>query len=269
MTELAPWNAQRKTAGTISQKPWHYAATATVAHLETPEALAVVLDLLRAQTARPYLLVVDTGSRLETCRQLEKLRADDCEIHYIRGHAWQHGSQVIAAANDLAMSLCRSEFLFLTQTDVFPRRRDFLADLIGSCREHPVVGYEMSPRDWATDEWQGMVGHTATMLHMPTMRRLGATWDMQRGVDALGVDLANAVNGWPDTETAFNLHLRAADVTPRLVGHDENGTDYIDANLRHCRSYTVAQVHREGHTQREWIADAIREARENLQAWEN
>lgn len=267
MIELAPLNGRRSFTGVISPKPWEYTVTATLAHLETPDALATVLRTLRAQSERPYLMVVDTGSSRETCERLEAMRAPDCEIHYIRGHAWRHGSSVIAAACDLAMVTCRSEYLYLTQTDVFLRRRDFLADMRNLCAEHPVVGYEMSPRGWASERWKGMVGHTATMVHMPTMRKIGATWDMQRGAEWHELEYRREQNGWPDTETTFNEILRVNGVIPHFVGHDENGTNYCDENLRHCRSYSVMQLYGNGDAQRNWVADAIVEAEENLRRW--
>lgn len=268
MTELAPLNKSASYSGTVRPKPWEYRVTATLAHLETPDSLAVVIDLLRAQTERPYIQVVDTGSTPETCAKLERLRAPDCEIHYIRGHAWRHGSSVIAAACDLAMVTCRTEYLFLTQTDVFLRRPDFLADMVRLCERHPVVGYEMSPRDWETDRWEGMVGHTATTLHMPTMRRIGATWDMQRGAECHKLGYDTGKHGWPDTETTFNAVLSEHGIAPHFIGHDENGTDYVDGNLRHCRSYGVMTVYGGGAgPQKEWVRDAISEARDHLEKW--
>lgn len=267
MTELAPLNSRRDHEGTIVRKPWQYPVTATLAHLETPDSLEMVVALLRAQILAPYIVVVDTGSTRDTCRRLERMRADDLEVHYLRGHAWQHASEPIAAACDLAMVTCRTEFLFLTQTDVFPQRRDLLADLVTLAADHKVVGYEMSPRDWVTDRWRGMVGHTATMLHMPTMRRIGAQWDMQRGVESYDLPYLRPAQGWPDTETTFNEILAEHGIKPHFIGHDENATNYVDANLRHCRSYGVTTVYGGANGQQRWVADALEEARENLRRW--
>lgn len=267
MTELAPLNRERNHEGTIRRKPWEYCVTATMAHLETPDSLAVVLELLRAQTERPYLVVVDTGSSPATRERLEALRADDCEIHYICGHGWKHGSSVIAAACDLAMVTCRTEYLFMTHTDAFLRRPGFLFDLCSLCGpDSPVVGYEMSPR--GDPRWKGMVGHTATMLHMPTMRRIGATWDMERGAEHFDLPYLAPAHGWPDTETTFNAVLQRNYIRPVFIGHDENGTNYVDDNLRHCRSYGIAAVYGCDLQERsEWIADAMAEARRNLADW--
>jgi glycosyltransferase involved in cell wall biosynthesis len=268
MTELAPWNTQRRWDGVISRKPWEYRITATIPHLETPDTLAVVLDLLRAQTERPYLVVVDTGSTEATVRRLEELRADDCEIHYIRSHAWQHPSEPIAAACDLAMALCQSELLFLTQTDVFLRSQGVIGWIAALCDlDRPVVGYRMSPRHWATSRWEKMVGHTATMLHMPTMRRIGATWSMRRGAENYDLPYG-APAGWPDTETTFNEILREHGIRPHFIGHDENDTNYVDVNLRHCRSYGVTSVYGDPCVQRNWVRNAIAESKLLLESWQ-
>lgn len=268
MTEIAPWNSRRAFRGTAQTKSWQHRVTVTIPHLETYDSLRAVVRLLLAQTERPYVVIVDTGSTVETVRRLESLRQDDCEIHYIRSHGWQHGSEPIAAACDLAMALCQTELLFLTQTDVFLRSRGVLEHIAGLCTtERPVVGYEMSPRDWETDRWRGMVGHTATMLHMPTMRRIGATWNMKRGAEWYDLAYRTPPCGWPDTETTFNEVLREHGIVPILIGHDENGTNYVDANLRHCRSYGVTHIYGGRCEQDAWVREAIEEAEMLLESW--
>ena len=66
-----PWQ------GRCFKKPWDYRITAAIPHLDTIEPLRTVIDLLRRQTIRPYILVIDTGSDDTTCHQLEHLRAED------------------------------------------------------------------------------------------------------------------------------------------------------------------------------------------------
>lgn len=303
MTELAPWNSIGSERGTIEQKPWEYQVTVNIPHLMTPEALGWVIKLLQAQTIKPYIHVVDTGSTPEVCKQLEALRDDDVEIHYIRGHAYLHKSFVIAAALDLSMALCQSEYLFFTQTDVFMQHRGVLKLFVSQCNEQrPVVGYEISPR-W-NDRWHGMVGHTATIVHMPTMRDIGATWNMLRGEESydLPMDLGDFTHGgWPDTETTFNEVLREHHIRNHFVGHDTNGGNYIDEHIRHCRSYgavtvynrpiipdapdqtadpvlaTDAQLRGFGvkvhnlfdHDRQAWVRGAIMEADKHLKEWQH
>src|SRR6185437_552461 len=129
---------------------------ACVPHLDTLEPLQVVIETLRAQTERPYIMVIDTGSPPDVCAQLERLRSDDLEIHYLRGHGYIHSSCPVSVAMDLSFALCRSEYLYATHSDVFLKRPDYIAWLLAQCGpDLPVIGYEMSDRSWATDQWRG------------------------------------------------------------------------------------------------------------------
>ena len=257
-----PWE------GRITRKPWDYPITAVIPHLETVEPLRAVVELLRLQTQRPYIIVIDTGSSDVSRAALEGMRGPDLEIHYIAGHAYRHSSGAVGVAQDVGLALCRSEYLFCTHADCFLRRRDYLEFLLRQCGpECPVVGYEMSPRDWITDDWQGMVSHTATLLHMPTIRGVGANWDFERAHSQFGVP--RGTNGWPDTETTFNLVLRGAGIKPRLIGHEENFKRHVDENVDHVRSYPgslvyAAQYHE---TAQEWMAEALMDAWERVSRW--
>jgi hypothetical protein len=257
--------------GRAAQKPWHYAVTAVVPHLDTLEPLTACLDLLRLQTERPYLLVIDTGSPPALLPKVEALRAEDCEAHYVRAHGYLHSSEPVSVAQDLAFALCRSEYLYCTHADVFLNRRDYLARLLSLCSaDCPAVGYEMSPRSWATQDWRGMVSHTATMLHMPTMRRLGVTWNMRVAYELAGW-VGRAANGWPDTETGMNLILRRAGVRPLLLGPEHNYALYRDENLTHVRSYPGTRVYspQDPYHARaaRWMETALAEARARAREW--
>src|SRR5262245_59617380 len=78
------------------RRPWEYPLAAAIPHYETPETLPVLLELLRLQTVRPYILLIDTGSWWKTVRELERLRAPDCEVHYLRARAYRHTSPTSA-----------------------------------------------------------------------------------------------------------------------------------------------------------------------------
>jgi hypothetical protein len=228
------------------------------------------VELLRWQTIRPYIIVIDTGSTDETCDVLEKTRAYDLEVHYIRAHGWRQSSDPVAAAMDLAMAICRSEYLFCTHTDVFPRRQDLIENLQRIARENDsaAVGYEMSDRSHVTKQWRGMISHTATLLHMPTMRRIGAWWSMDRAREMLGT--RNDAAGWPDTETCLNLILRQHGIRPYLIGSEANDERHVDHNIDHARSYTSAMLYATGDSKtnrKQWIESALAEAKERLDAW--
>lgn len=226
------------------------------------------MELLRLQTERPYLLVIDTGSSESVKAGLEAMRAEDLEVHYVAAHGYLHSSEAVGVAQDLAFALCRSEYLYCTHSDCFLRRRDYLEHLLSlTGPETPVVGYEMSPRDWLTEAWRGMVSHTATLLHMPTMHRLGVTWSFERAHVQFGIP--RSTPAWPDTETCMNLVLRATGVQPRLIGWEENYKRHVDENLDHVRSYPGSVVYSpEYHRRaRAWMEEALREAWQRVTRW--
>jgi hypothetical protein len=257
--------------GRSPRRPWHWRVSAVVPHLDTVEPLRACLDLLRLQTEPPYLLVVDTGSPPAVCAELEGLRAPDCEVHFVRGHGYIHSSGPVTVAMDLGQALCRTEFMYATHTDVFLKRRDYLAWLLAQCSAGcPAVGYEMSPRSWATDQWRGMVSHTASMFHVPTLRRLGVTWNMEHSYELAGW-VGKPAQGWPDTETGMNLVLRRAGVSPKLIGPETNYALHEDANLVHVRSYpgTKAYSPQDPYHARAagWMAGALAAASERAARW--
>ena len=229
----------------------------------------MLLDLLALQTVRPYVLILDTGSSPEVVRRLEALRRPDVEIHYLRAHAYAHSSAPVTTAMDLAFALCRTPHLFCTHSDVFPRRRDLLEWLVGLCREdQPVVGYEMSPRP-DTNGWRNVVSHTCTLLYMPTMRRIGATWSFERYWESC--QARPQQDGYPDTEQPFDRCIRRAGVFPYLIGHDANRVRYLDDNIDHVRSLSGLNLYGRGGDMlqqcRRNLAAALIEARRRLAAW--
>lgn len=268
---IAPVGTQdigRKWEGRLEKKPWDYKVTAAIPHLNTVEPLRACIAMLRAQCERPYIMVIDTGSTPEIKEELEGLRDIDLEIHYIHSHGWRHSSEPVCAALDLAQALCRTDFLFHTHADCFLRRSDFLLSLTRiTTVATPVVGYRMSPRNWATNEWEWMIGHTATMLYMPMIHQLGVTWSMSRMRDSFGVPIVTG-NGWPDTETGFNMALRSFGIKPVFIGHDINYERQIDGNIDHVRSYPGAQLYSEPMKAKQAgpMKIAIREATERAHA---
>jgi hypothetical protein len=248
-------------------KPWEYKITAAIPHLNTIEPLKICVKLLLAQSERPYILIIDTGSTAEALEELAAMRADNVEIHFISAHAYRHASEPVAVALDLAQSLCRSERLFHTHSDCFLRRSDFLADTAKICGpSHPVVGYRLSPRNWATTEWEWMVGHTATMCYMPTIHRIGATWSFQRIHHAFGIPW-HVAPGWPDTEVGFNYALREAGILPVFIGCDRNFERQVDDNIDHVRSFSLSKLNNLDYFEqaKAWMEIALEEGRRRLE----
>lgn len=264
-TEKSPWE------GFCEKKPWEYEITAVIPCLNTPETLPLCIELLRLQTNRPFIILIDTGSTERNLERTEELRSEDVEVHSIRLNGVRHPSDYPAMAMDAAFSLCRTEYLFATHSDCFLRRRDVLQDFLDLCKEKsPVVGYELSPR--AHEDWVGMVSHTASMYHMPTMDKIGFGWSLRRLCNRYGiVDYKPDPNkpNWPDTEILGNYILREKGITPHLVGKEGNQCRTLDENIDHFRSYGAAKMYSPDYYPKvlDWYHMAKKEALERIEKW--
>ena len=163
VAQLRTQNSELRTQN-FFERPWDYPVSVALPHYETPETLPVLLELLRLQTVRSYVLLIDTGSSWKTVRELERLRAADCEIHYLRARQYRHSSAPVTTALDTAWPLCRNEYLFLTHTDVFPVRRDLLAWLLSLCNARAA---RRGLRDVAATRHQWLAQCGLAHLHPP------------------------------------------------------------------------------------------------------
>jgi hypothetical protein len=262
-----PWE------GWCEKKPWNYEVTAVIPCLNTYETLSICIELLRLQTVRPYIMLIDTGSIDSIYKKIEKLRAEDVEVHSIRLNGCRHPSDYPAMAMDLAFSVCRTKYLFATHADVFVRRRDLLEWLLSQCdAEHPAVGYEISPR--AHDDWHGMISHTASMYHMPKMDEIGFGWSLRRlchGFDIVNYKPDPLKPNWPDTEILGNYILRKNNIEPVLIGKENNQERTLDENIDHFRSYTSGKMYSPPYYKqvREWYEDATKQALERIDSWKD
>ncbi|WP_197443617.1 glycosyltransferase family 2 protein [Maioricimonas rarisocia] len=264
---------ERPWEGSARPKPWQYRVTAAIPVLDTPDLLEVVIDILRLQTMRPFIIVVDTGSTPEHLSRIESLRSSDVEVHSLRLNGVRHPSDFPAMAMDLAFAVCRTRFLFATHADCFLRKRTLLSEMVELCEStSPVVGYELSPRKHK--DWKGMVGHTCTMVDMASMDEIGAGWSLRRlarryGVEAYHPDPRRP--NWPDTELLLNYLLRENGITPHLIGHEENHIRNRDDNIDHCRSLTSGLLYNDTYYQTAlgWAEQAMEEARSRIEEWRN
>jgi hypothetical protein len=255
--------------GCARRHPSDYRATAAIVHLDQPALLRSVVETLRLQTERPYILVVDAGSLAVHRAELEamELASDDLEVAQLNPRGWSCTSEPVAAAMDVAFALCQTEYLYSTHVDVFLKRRDYLAGLLALCDARtPAVGYQMSPRPaWKSYLWRELLSHTASVYHMPTMRKLGARWSMRATFERYGMAMRQPEPDdpiQPDTEVELGLCLRDAGVGVRwpgdpapaaggppsvlMIGTEPN-EPYADANLEHVRSFTsYALYHPDG-----------------------
>lgn len=265
----SPWR------GGCRKKPWEYRVTAVVPVIDTHDSLELCVGLLRLQTERPYILVIDTGSGREQLEKILDMHSEDLEVHCIRHNGTLHPSDPVCMAMDAAQSLCRTEYMFATHSDAFLMRRDYLEWLLSMCGEEedglfPVVGYEISPR--SHDDWKGMISHTATMYHLPTMDRIGFGWSMRRLSAICGIENQEPHPdrpNWPDTEILGNMILRQNEVRTKVIGSEANFARNTDSNVDHARSISLGILYAHEYHKKasEWFEDAKNKARSRIKDW--
>ena len=209
-------NAEKPWQGPAEKKPWHYRASAVIPYRNTPEHLELCVQFLQQQTELPYIMIIDTGSDDASLARVLALRSESVEVHQIACHGIENYVDGVCAAMDAAMSLCRTEYLWCLHTDCFVINRNLLAELLEKAEggKHPVIGYEsVSANKHA--ECKGMVSHTCTLLHIPTMDRLDVTWSMRRLKTRYAVGATDVI---ADVEMALNYRLRERCIAPLLLG---------------------------------------------------
>jgi len=273
ITDVAPLQRGRITEpwkGCQTKKPWEYAVTAMIPVYQPGPQLELIIELLRLQTIRPYIVLVDTGSPLDKFLALNNRFStdEDIEIHAIRSNGYRGSSEPIAAAIDLALAACHTRWMYLTHDDVFPRRRDLLEWEIWLSEryETPVVGWEMSDRSHVCgDDWRGMVSHTSTIMDLSKLD--GMSWSMRRAHERYGIARVHA--SWPDTETGFNLLLRSSQIKPLLLGPEINYQRQTTRWWDHCRSFTGSGLYSPEHRAKalEWVKACTDEAIARIELW--
>lgn len=270
---------QRPWEGICPKKPWQYRVTVAIPCLDAFEAVAEIVNLYRLQTESPYIVLIDTGSTDAELRQMQTLARKDCEIHSLRLNGVQHPSDFPAIAMDVAFALCRTEWILATHADCFPTSQTVVADVLAQCNsETPVVGYELTERPHS--DWRGMVGHTLTMFHIPTMDRMNASWSMRRLLTQFqhpdGKNATHEINpatspNWPDTEIMINYQCRQAGITPKIIGTERNAQRTTDCMIDHCRSWASAKLYSQGSEyavrSNGWLEDGIAKAKNRAVEW--
>ncbi|RTK96726.1 MAG: glycosyltransferase family 2 protein [Neisseriaceae bacterium] len=266
LTVHFPWE------GNCLKKPWEYNITAVIPCLNTSETIPTCIEILRRQTEKPYILIIDTGSSPSHLEQLYLLRDSDVEVHSIALNGVMHPSDFPAMAMDLSFTLCRTPYLFATHADCFLRRIDFLEYMLDLVKtKSPVVGYELSPR--AHVDWKGMVSHTASIYDMKVMDEIGFGWSLRRLCNQFGIVnyKPNPMTpNWPDTEILGNYILKKNNITPYLIGPEENQARTLDENIDHFRSYTSGKMYSPEYFKKakSWYEDALKQAEERIKMWD-
>lgn len=256
--------------GTHEKKPWDFACEVSIPHLDSLDTLPTVIALFRAQSVRPFISIIDTGSKPETMAELERLRGDDLEIHYLRFSACRHSSDFPAIACDMAFSACRTEKIVLTHSDVLLRSRTALEELLDQCNEiTPAVGPRMTPRD--TPLWETTVSHTFSAFHMPTMDAIGAGWSLRRACRLLETEHRHGgrIGNTLDTESCLSEILRRSGIEPVFTCDEANFVTTVTPTFKHIRTLTGSRLYSPRHRVQAEVQmrDALIEAKSNLEAW--
>lgn len=259
-----PWR------GVSEPKPWAYDVTAIIPVIEPDECLLLVIELLRLQTERAYILLMDTGSSAATCEWLEGLRAADLEVHYIRKHGAMHASELVSMAMDAAVAVSHSRFSFFTHGDCFLRKRTAVAELKDLAAQHVVAGHQITERPY--EGWEREFGHTLLMVDQFELRERGISWNMQQFARGLGIDDYNNENLVPnfiDTERGFNIRLQANGIKGHFTGTEKNYQRNTDDWIDHVRSLSSSKILSPQYQKiaLTWLPDAVKEARERIQEW--
>lgn len=251
------------------RRPHEYRVTTVIPFKGETWTLGSVIASHRRQTERPYIMLIDTGANTrdsiergspETLGTLSRGGNTDWEMHSLNTLGARNGSEPVAMAMDVAMALCQTEFMLCTHNDVWLKHAGVVAELMGLCSAtQPAVGYRITPR-WYP-RWEDDLGHTLTMLHMPTMRRIRASWNMQTYCENEGEPQLrlSPVGGRPDTEHGLNQSLRLGGFTPGagvlFLGDERNFEPTDDDRIFHARSLTCGSGNAE---YREIVMERIR-----------
>ena len=208
----APWR------GTFAKKPWHYRVTAVVPHRGALERLERCLRFIARQSEQPYVMLIDTDGDDESFARVRALRSEAIEIHRVACHATEEYADAACFAMDLAMSACRTEYLWCLPSDCFVVNSNMLAQMLAMADDgrRPVIGYE-SLSAAEHPECQGMVSEACTLLHMPTMRRFDVTWS-RAGLAARAASAGQIAGLCP--EISLNYRFRERGIEPLLLGSE-------------------------------------------------
>lgn len=231
--------------------------TAIIPTRYAPPTLAATIHTLLRQDLLIDILLVDTGTADHDYQQWRTAcqRIQRVAVTKIKPSRPDYPSHVIAAAIDLGCDLATTSHVLLTHDDVWLRHRGVLRDLFRRMirAATPIIGYQMSPRSHLTDEWEGMISHTLTLIDLDWLRSEKLRWDMSA---ALPPAWSGAVRpGWPDTETAFGRAMKTRGIYPTFIGYETNNPHHQDPWITHRRSLTSHRLYQRNITMpdQDWI----------------
>jgi hypothetical protein len=188
--------------------------TVVLIHKNTPDDLALAVSLYRLQTLQVFISIIDIGSEHAVVRTIEDLRSSDLEIHYLRGHHWEHPADPVAVAMDLAFARNARPYMFVARADAFPRRLSMLKELFTRVNETtPVLGARFTSKQPSFDDREWMVSYNGLMLYLPPLRAGKVMWRLQDARIVGDKPLTRDEDG-PEAENHFNYDLALAGISP-------------------------------------------------------
>lgn len=260
-----PWR------GTIAKKPWEYDLTMIIPTWDPHPSFELVLELLRLQSIKPYILLIDNGSQPESLAWLDTLRAPDLELHSLRLNAVHHSSEPVSMACDVGTALAQTRFVAFTHTDCFLRSRTALEELRDLAAVHKTAGHRLSPRPY--QGWEQEYGHTLLVVDQDDLDQTNARWKMRclmtDGIVPADYNVNPETPNVPDTENLFNRRLAQHGFSRQFTGTEENYQRNTDRLIDHVRSHASSKHYSPGYhaTANEWLVSAIEEARQRIQEW--
>lgn len=260
-----PWE------GATPIKPWNHRVTACIPVMDFHEDVRLIIELLRLQTIRPYIVLVDTGSLPEHFLKMEELRADDVEVHRLALNGVLHPCDFPAMAMDVCFTTCRTPFLLTTHQDLFFRKRTVIEEMLPLAEKHHAVGYHIS-KERSHKDVSGMIGHQCSMFDIHAMDKLFASWSQRRLCNLFGFEdhRPGTCGQWfPDTELGINYHMRNAGLSPHIIGQEEIGQRFVDDRIDHCRAINTYSLYHPQYVDMaaRWISAARHEAAQRISTW--
>lgn len=233
------------TGHKMAQKTFEPTTTIIVPTAASSPTLTSVINTHDRQTESHRTILIETSGDPQAYFNLTINQSErkNTRILAIEPEENCHPCRVITEAIDIGIAICDTEWAFLTHDDVWLNDTNLLKRLIEIAENAgvPIVGYEMSPRGHCTEEWRGMVSHTATLLHTPTMQGLGMRWSLVEAHQT--TPWSKEKPGWPDTETNFGRQVKRLQIPQFFIGHETNDRHFEDDNITHRRSLTSHRVH--------------------------
>lgn len=258
-------------------KPWEGKTVSVILPiLEYNKTLDLVLEGIRRQSVPSVVYIVDTGS-VATTEQIVALRDQQTEVIQLRMQGWYHTSMPVAAALDAAWQCIKTPYCFFTHDDCFLKKQTCFEELITLCKEHFVVGHQITER--ADPLWEESFGHTLLMTDVQQMDLMGVSWNMRRfeALTGVSIDPYKCAGGYPDTESLMNHIFRLHDFVPSFtpqkgkplfLGTEKNWERNQDEWMDHCRSMTCA-FYDDYYAAKnaKWVKAAMEEAKQRYASW--